>query len=154
MLSRYLAYEKRAITYCKTCGTLPACLVHQGFFPSTPSQPRIAFALDLLKFNLRVSSVTKTSTQAMAEGLRGNIEDTGTYLIQKNAFLDQLQNLLPWFDAFLRRVERLVDHKIRDQTPLVRATALTCTRLAAQIVYRSHLLSFQSQKCQVPFPRC
>lgn len=68
-----------------------------------------------------MSEVSKSPVQAIAEALVGLCEDNGELVEGRHPFREQLQRLLPWYDAFLRRVERLVEGVIEAQPRSVSA---------------------------------
>ncbi|KAG7100050.1 hypothetical protein E1B28_001835 [Marasmius oreades] len=43
----YDHHQELGVPYCE-CSNLPQTLVHHGFFPTSPSQPRVAFSIALL----------------------------------------------------------------------------------------------------------
>ncbi|KAG7087086.1 hypothetical protein E1B28_013068 [Marasmius oreades] len=45
----FLSYQDLTVPFCE-CQSLPQVLVQHGLFPASPSQPRSAFAIDLLDF--------------------------------------------------------------------------------------------------------
>jgi hypothetical protein len=96
----------------------------KGYFPASPAQPRTAFGIDLLKFYLRMTLVSKAPALALSEALKGNLEDAGFTFNQKRVFLEQLYNVIPWFDALLRHIELCIAKLIDAQEVEVRCAQL------------------------------
>jgi hypothetical protein len=89
----------------------------QGFFPASPYQPRIAFALEVMKFHHRMNSVAKIPMIAFSDALAGSLTDSGVSHKVQNTYYAQLQACAPYFDVLLRKIERITFSMINRQPP-------------------------------------
>ena len=108
-----IALESPDFRFCAGCNNLPTVLVRSGYFPASPYQPRTAFSFQVMKFYVRLDVSHKSPIDAFSEALSGALEDSGCNENDRKSFYSQLKVCLPWFDAFLRRVERMINTKLR-----------------------------------------
>ncbi|KAL0060457.1 hypothetical protein AAF712_012740 [Marasmius tenuissimus] len=109
----------RNIHYC-SCKTLAQALVAQGFFPTSPSQHRMAIVIPLLDFYLSLSEGNSDAVSALAGALEKMYRRRGLQVVDKEGKATRdpvrraLGHSLEWYDTLSVHVDRFID-KTLDQ---------------------------------------
>ncbi|KAJ8089562.1 hypothetical protein PM082_014818 [Marasmius tenuissimus] len=104
----------QTIHYC-SCKTLAEALVMQGFFPTSPSQHRMAIAIPLLDFYLSLSEENSDAITALAGALDKMYRRRGLRVVDKEGKATQdpirraLGHSLEWYDTLLVHVNRYIN---------------------------------------------
>ncbi|KAK1231142.1 hypothetical protein PQX77_005748 [Marasmius sp. AFHP31] len=110
-------HRKKDFRYCR-CQTLAQVLVAHGLFPTSPSQPRMAIALDLLDFYSTLCQQSSDAVTALANALSSLYRRQGFRLLGTTGEALQdpvhraLGNSLQWYDTLVVEVDRYVTAKI------------------------------------------
>ncbi|KAK1220242.1 hypothetical protein PQX77_017007 [Marasmius sp. AFHP31] len=116
----YFNYHRQTTFHYCRCQTLPQVLVAHGLFPTSPSQPRMAIALDLLEFYSTLCQHSSDAVTALASGLSLLYRRRGFRLLSTSgeALQDPIRralgNSLQWYDTLVNEVDRYVTQKVED----------------------------------------
>ncbi|KAI1784417.1 hypothetical protein LXA43DRAFT_1066776 [Ganoderma leucocontextum] len=111
------------------CVTLPQALVHNGLFPTSPLQPRIAVSIDLLDFYSALFERSADAVTALAGALKTMYRRRGFSILNtKNEpihdpFRRGLGQAIQWYDILRRRSETKVELAIEECIPIVTVEA-------------------------------
>ncbi|KAK1224570.1 hypothetical protein PQX77_012524 [Marasmius sp. AFHP31] len=112
-------HRSMAFSHCR-CQTLPQVLVTHGYFPSSPSQPRMAISIELLEFYRILCQQSSDAVTALANGLTMLYRKRGFRLVGatgeplQDPIRRALGTSLQWYDTLVIEVERYVTQKIDD----------------------------------------
>ncbi|KAK1222720.1 hypothetical protein PQX77_014425 [Marasmius sp. AFHP31] len=104
-------------SHCR-CQTLPQVLVTRGYFPSSPSQPRMAISIELLEFYRILCQQSSDAVTALANGLTMLYRKRGFRLVGatgeplQDPIRRALGTSLQWYDTLVVEVERYVTQKV------------------------------------------
>jgi hypothetical protein len=79
----YIDFQSIEVFGCE-CSTIAQVLVHFGFFPIVPSQPRIAVLIDLLSFYCALFEWSCDAINALASALHVHYSWRGFRVVNKN----------------------------------------------------------------------
>jgi hypothetical protein len=116
--------SSKSIEFCANCSSLPIELVRKGFFPATPTSPRVGFHIALLKFYSKIDLTHKTPVAAFTDALVSGLQESGHIFDNREPFLQQVRFTLPYFYKLQRKIDLIVKRKI-DRVN-VRVFALYC----------------------------
>jgi hypothetical protein len=102
------AREYREIRYCSRCSNHAVALAEIGCFPASPTEPRLAFSFEAIKFYLKMNNTHKVPVQTFVNALASSLEDRGYHSDVLNPYYQQFQNCCHWFDSLLRKIETMV----------------------------------------------
>ncbi|KAF8835152.1 hypothetical protein BDN67DRAFT_913540 [Paxillus ammoniavirescens] len=77
------------------CSTLSQVLVHYGFFPTVPSQPRMAVSIDLLAFYCALFERSCDAINALASALQTHYIQQGFRVLNNAVSGQQCTCVLP-----------------------------------------------------------
>jgi hypothetical protein len=103
-----------SVTTCN-CETAAQLLVKSGLFPTTPSQPRFAVAIDLLDFYRALFERSCNAINTMASALHSFYTQRGYHILDKKGnplrdpFRRSLGYAIQWHDSLRVMVEKEVD---------------------------------------------
>ncbi|KAK1226507.1 hypothetical protein PQX77_010515 [Marasmius sp. AFHP31] len=112
-------HRTKVFSHCR-CQTLPQVLVTHGYFPSSPSQPRMAISIELLEFYRILCQQSSDAVTALANGLTMLYRRRGFRLVGatgeplQDPIRRALGNSLQWYDTLVNEVERYVTQKVDD----------------------------------------
>ncbi|KAL0062006.1 hypothetical protein AAF712_011162 [Marasmius tenuissimus] len=104
----------QTINHCK-CRNLSQSLVLRGFFPTAPSQPRMAISIHLLEFYQSLCEQSSDAVTALAGALESTYRRRGLPLLDpvgkliKDPLRRALGHALEWFDILNLTINRTLD---------------------------------------------
>ncbi|KAK1225825.1 hypothetical protein PQX77_011236 [Marasmius sp. AFHP31] len=110
-------HRSMTFSHCR-CQTLPQILVTRGYFPSSPSQPRMAISIELLEFYRILCQQSSDAVTALANGLTMLYRRRGFRLVGatgeplQDPIRRALGTSLQWYDTLVIEVERYVTKKV------------------------------------------
>ncbi|KAK1226972.1 hypothetical protein PQX77_010040 [Marasmius sp. AFHP31] len=116
-LYTFKSHYKQTIPHCK-CRNLPQSLVLRGFFPTAPSQPRMAISIALLEFYQSLCEQSSDAVTALAGALETTYRRRGLPLLDsegkliKDPLRRALGHALEWFDILNLSINRTLDDEL------------------------------------------
>ncbi|KAJ8091866.1 hypothetical protein PM082_021102 [Marasmius tenuissimus] len=110
-------HRVQSISHCR-CQTLTQSLVLRGFFPTAPSQPRMAIAIHLLEFYQALCEQSSDAVTALAGALEVTYRWRGLPLLDsagklmKDPLRRSLGQALQWYDILASNINRKLDNEL------------------------------------------
>ncbi|KAF8131913.1 hypothetical protein EV363DRAFT_1449621 [Boletus edulis] len=123
------------VTSCE-CSTTAQVLVHHGFFPTAPSQPRMAVSVELLTFYRALFERSCDAVNALASALHTYYVRRGYRMVDKNneaiqePFRRSLGFAVQWYDILQVEVERDIEAAVQRCRDVIRDAKTSAATVA------------------------
>ncbi|KAI1790619.1 hypothetical protein LXA43DRAFT_882467 [Ganoderma leucocontextum] len=108
------------------CSTIPQILVHNGLFPTSPVQPRLAVSIDLLDFYSALFDRSADAVTALAGALKTMYSRRGFHILNEKGepvhdpFRRGLGQAIQWYDSLRRSPESMLEKAVDACIPLIK----------------------------------